>query len=635
MPAHLIAEEGPQRGLILNLEDGVEWTIGRDPDTCDLIVEDSTVSRKHARLNKTPEGVYLKNLSRVNPSLVNDEEKAEPVLLKEGDRIQVGNTIFIYSEKELPNIGITPKKPEKKQSKKGGYDDIFGDVEESAEDPSLPEHPIAPVKTPAEPAIEPEELRIPPAPPKPEMTAYDTIFEDTGGEEDLPFNLISEAPLMLKVIAGPNAGAEIGIEKGRVYTIGKDPNSCDIVFQDLSVSRNHARLGVNPDGVIDIEDLGSKNGTAINGSVITERKAVTPQDLVALGTTVFMIVDREAPQETIYSPMVSAYEAPKVPEAATPTAEEIKEAKEEKNWKSEPIPMKYWVMGGSAAAIFLIMFLSFFSLFKSQGIEVAQKEPVAEIKEALAKFTDIQFSFNPGSGKLFIVGHVLTTVDYQEMNYRLSQIGFISSVQDNVVIDEGVWRMMNDVISDNPVWRGVSIHSPKAGKFVAAGYIPTVDEATKLYEYLTVNFPYLDRLENNVVIEQTLNTQLQSMIAQQNLGAVTFQLSNGNLVLSGMYNQDMESEYNKLLKELNAIKGVTSVKNFAVAAHPSKAGIDLSQQYQISGTSTYDGRGYSVVMNGKIYTLGDQVDGMKITSIETSTILLEKDGLKYKIDYTR
>lgn len=634
MPAHLIAEEGPHRGLILNLEDGAEWTIGRDPDTCDLVVEDSTVSRKHARLNKTPEGVYLKNLSRVNPTLVNDEEKADAVLLKEGDRIQVGNTVFLYSEEEMPDIGISPKKPEKKKANKGGYDDIFGDIESTEEEPPLPETPKAPIKPSSEPAIEPEELRIPPAPPKPEMTAYDTIFEDTGGEEDLPFNLISEAPLMLKVIAGPNAGAEIGIEKGRVYTIGKDPNSCDIVFQDLSVSRNHARLGVNADGIIDIEDLGSKNGTAVNGSVITERKAITPQDLVALGTTVFMIVDREAPQETIYSPMVPSYEPPKVAEP-TPTAEEIEEKKEERNWKTEPIPMKYLVMGGSAAAIFLIMFLTFFSLFKPNGVEVAQKEPVSEIKDALAKFTDVQFSYNPGSGKLFIVGHVLTTVDYEEMKYRLSQIDFITSVQDNVVIDEGVWKMMNDVISDNIAWRGVSIHSPVAGKFVATGYIPTVDQGTQLYEYLTVNFPYLDRLENNVVIEQNLNTQLQAMIAAQNLGAVTFQLSNGNVVLSGMYNQDMESDYKKLLKELNTVKGVVSVKNFAVAAHPNKAGIDLSQQYQITGTSTFDGRGYSVVMNGKIYTLGDQVDGMKITSIEPSTILLEKDGLKYKIDYTR
>lgn len=620
MAAHLLAEEGPHRGLTLDLEQGDEWVIGRDPDTADFVIEDSTVSRKHARLTKTPEGVYFKNLSKVNPALVNDEEHIEPILLKEGDRIQVGSTTFLFSEK---------KKTSKKEKKKAGYDDIFGDIDSPPDEDEEPEEaPIEPDSMPLPRA----ETYFPPAPPRPpETTAYDTIFEDSGEEEPLPFNLISEAPLLLKVIAGPNAGAEIGIDKGRTYTIGKDPNSSDIVFQDLSVSRNHARMTVNADGIIDLEDLGSKNGTVVNGSVITERRAVTPQDLIALGTTVFMIVDREAPQETIYSPMVPSYEHARVSEEP----EVVEEPKVEINWKREPIPTKYLIIGGSVAATFLIMFLSFFSLFKSKGIELSQKEPVAEIKEALAKFNDVQFSYNPGSGKLFLVGHVLTPVDYQEMKYRIGQIEFIMNVDDNVVIDEGVWKMMNDVISENAGWRGVSIHSPTAGKFEVVGYVATGAQAAQLSEYLTVNFPYLDRLENKVVVEEILNAQLQAMIAMNNLGSLSVQLSNGNVVLTGRYNEDMSSQFHKLVKELNAIHGVTSVKDFAVASHADMAGVDITQNYQVTGSSIYDGRGYSVVLNGKIYTLGDHVDGMKLTSIKTNTILLEKDGLKYKIDYAR
>ena len=647
MPAHLSAEEGPHRGLVLNLEEGEEWTIGRDSDACDFVIEDSTVSRKHARLTKTPEGTYLKNLSRINPTLVNDEEKSQPTLLKEGDHIQIGNTVFLYSEEEIPvqELGEPPakenieppeekkppkkvKSPPKKEENKGGYDDIFGDVDVPEEEPVKEE--VA--ETPQKPTIEPEELRIPPAPPKPEVTAYDTIFEDAGIEEEIPFNLVSEAPLMLKVIAGPNAGAEIGIEKGHVYTIGKDPHSCDIVFQDLSVSRNHAKLEINADGLIDIEDLGSKNGIAVNGAAITEKTVITPQDLIALGTTVFMVIDREAPQETIYSPIMPSYETPKAEESSEP---EVEKKAPPRNWKKDPIPMKFLIMAGSAAAVFVIMFVSFFSLFKSNGIEIARKEPVSEIKEALAKFQDVQFSFNPGSGKLFLVGHVLTSVDYQEMNYRIEQIDFITNVQDTVVIDEGVWKMMNDIISETPAWRGVSIHSPEAGKFIATGYVQTVDEATQLTDYLTVNFPYLDRLENHIAVEETLNTQILAMIAMQNLGAVKFQLSGGNVVLTGKYNENKSHEFKSLITEINTVKGITSVKNYAVATHPNLAGIDVSQEYQVTGSSTYDGRGYSVVVNGKIFTLGDQVDGMKITSIEPSTILLEKDGLKYKIDYTR
>jgi type III secretion system YscD/HrpQ family protein len=630
MPAHLIAEDGPFRGLVLNLEEGNEWIIGRDPDASDFYLEDSTVSRKHAKLHRTEEGITLKNLSRVNPTLVNGEEHKRAVILREGDRVRIGGSTFLFSEEEVPDLAMPPPKKPKKKSP--GYDDIFGDlddfepqktseVKEEEESEEIAKEPVSAGE---------DEMELPPEPPKPEPTVYDTIFEDTGSGEEIPFHLSQEAPLLLKVIAGPNAGAEIGLEKGKSYTIGKDANTCDIVFQDLSVSRNHARLTISEDGKIEIEDLGSKNGVAVNGILLTEPKEISSQDMVSVGTTIFMVIDREAPQETIYSPLASSFEAPSADEEGM-----VEEAVVEKrNWKKEPIPTKYLVIAGSIAASFLIVFLSFFSLFKSHDVEIAGKEPVSKIKEALAKFSDVQFSYNPGSGKLFLVGHVLTGVDYQEMLYRVGQIDFITSVEDNVVIDEGVWKMMNDVISTNPNWRTVSVHAPQAGKFVAVGYVPDAQEAAKLSEYLTVNFPYLDLLENRVVIEENLNAQLQSLLIKRDLGAVSFQVTNGNVVLTGRYSEERKKQYNAFLKEINELRGVASVKNFAIPVDASMAGIDITDQYQVSGASLFDGRGFSVVVNGRMYTLGDLVDGMKITNIEQSMILLEKDGLKYRIDYT-
>src|SRR5690606_34891554 len=117
---------------------------------------------------------------------------------------------------------------------------------------------------------------------------------------------------------------------------------------------------------------------------------------------------------------------------------------EAKDWKKEPIPYKHLIIAGSIAAIFLIAFVSFFSLFKTKGVEIVHKEPVSEIREALdgEKFSGVEFSFNPASGKLFLVGHVLTAVDYQEMRYALHTLSYITSVEDTVVIDEGVSKMM-------------------------------------------------------------------------------------------------------------------------------------------------------------------------------------------------
>jgi type III secretion system YscD/HrpQ family protein len=637
MPAHLIAKEGPLAGLVLNFEEGDDWIIGRDPDVADLVVEDSTVSRKHARIIKLPQGFFLLNLSRVNPALVNGEKREDRVPLHEGDTIQIGNHTFSFSEGETPENTVPSPKSSKKTAKKknAGYDDIFGELKEPAPPPREEETqdtlPATDEKISSPPPEIPEEK---------EETAYDTIFEDLEEPGEIPFHLLQPAALLLKVISGPNAGAEIGMEKGKSYVIGKDSNSCDIVFQDLSVSRNHARISVSADGLLEIEDLGSKNGTSVNGQLISEKTTITSQDLVSLGTTVFLIIDREAPQETIYSPLVTSLNPSLTPsyeqgkEAESPFGEESEEKlSEETDWKQLPLPRKHLIAGASFLAIFLIIFISFFSLFKSQRLEIAHKEPISQIRDAVAKFSDVEFSFNPGSGKLFLTGHVLTGVEYQELMYRIGQVNFIQSVENTVVIDELVWKMTNDVLNDNPSWRAVSIHSPMAGKFVVSGYVATAADSAALHEYLTVNFPYLDRLQNNVATEEILTAEIQNTLQSQGFGGVTFQLTGGDLVLSGGYNKTMKPKFEETVKTLNQLTGIARVKDLTIAGEAGSTGINISQNYKIGGSATSEGHGFSVVLNEKIYTVGDTVDGMTIESIGEKTILLEKDGLNYRIDY--
>jgi len=633
MPAHLIAQEGPLAGLVLNFEQGTEWIIGRDPDVADLIVEDSTVSRKHVRVLKTAQGLFLQNLSRVNPALVNGDETEDRVLLQDGDRVQIGNQSFLFTDGASDEQ--SPKKTAKKRTAKKpstGYDDIFGELEEPPPPPRTESEeearPFEREYVAPEEEEEPEEA----AAVAREETAYDTIFEDLEEPGEIPFHLLQAPALLLKVISGPNAGAEIGIEKGKSYVLGKDSNSCDIVFQDLSVSRNHAKLTISEDGLMELEDLGSKNGTSVNGVLINERTVVTSQDLIALGTTVFLIIDREAPQETIYSPMLPSYESQRTAgEQAEVALEEV--AAETPHWKQIPLPGKHLILAGSFAAIFLIVFLSFFSLFKSEQMEIVRKEPVEQIQDAVGKFKDIEFSFNPGSGKLFITGHVITPVEYQELMYRIDQIPFIQNTDNTVVIDELVWRMTNDVLSDTPAFRAVSVHSPKAGKFIASGYVNTAAELELLHEYLTVNFPYLDRLENNVAVEEILNVEIQNALRKDKFGSVSFQLTGGDLILTGGYSSKMKSKYQETVKGLGKLTGIARVKDLAVPTEVDALGIDITQSYKIGGSATSEGRGFSVVLNEKIYTVGDTVDGMAITAIKQKTILLEKDGLNYRIDY--
>ena len=613
----LTAQEGPLKGLVLELAGKKEWILGRDETESDLVLPDTSVSRRHVRITQTDEGLLLKNLSRTNPTMVNGEIAKEH-LLQENDTVQIGSTLFIFTAE-----AVAPKP-------KGGYDDIFGDLEELPPEPE----PVEAVQQEALTA--PSEEKAAEEAPK---TAYDTIFEDLDSQEPLPNSLlISEAPLILKVIGGPNAGAEIGREKGRSYLIGKDPNTCDIVFQDLSVSRNHARLHVSADGLLELEDLGSKNGTVINGARMTEKRLVTSQDLIAMGTTIFLIIDREALDATIFSPIPSIYEAPQpqAPEAPLTEVVVVEEAKAPTpDWKSQKIPGKYLVIAGSLLLTLFIVSLSFCSLFKSENIELVQKAPTEHIKEALAKFTGVQFSFNPASGKLFLTGHVLTATNYQELKYNLSLIHAIQMTDDTVVIDEYVWKMMNDLLSLNAAFRSVSVISYEPGRFIARGYVETADQMALLSDMLTMNFPYLDRLQNKVVSQTTLQAEILGMLQEKGFGAVTLQLAGGEVILSGRYSDKEEHSYKETLSAINKLDGVNAVKDLAMPSKPSAAGIDLSQNYQVTGNAMFDHKGYSVIVNGRIFTLGDSLDGMRITAIEPNSILLEKDGLKYKINYSR
>lgn len=580
MTAHLIAEEGPLKGLILNLaEDTQEWVVGKSPESADLVLEDDTLSRKHAKLYRVADGIYLENFSKVNPVQINQTECLEPTLLKEGDLIQIGETLFLFSE-----------------------------VTEEA---------------PLTPEFHTEDL-----------SSDDTIFEELPSDIDLPFSLPPNTPYLLKVISGPNAGAEIGIEKGHSYTLGKDPKACDILFQDLSVSRSHAKIEVHEDGTLEIEDLSSKNGTAINGEPITEKRTFTSQDLIALGTTIFLIIDRDAPQETIYSPLTPAHEVQAPPQEIV---EEQHPIQIETDWKKQPIPLKHLLLAGSIAAVFLVCALTFFSLFKAKKTELVQKEPISEIKEALnhKKFAKVEFVFNPAGGTLFLAGHVITNTDYQEMRYHLSQIPFILNVEDAVVIDDGVAKQMNDILNSATTFPSVTIRVAAPGKFIATGYVQTNEEVAQITEYLTINFPYLDLLENQIISDQMLQFQIQSDLQTEGFSAVTYELTRGDLVLSGLYDHKKESSYQHLLKTFSKIPSITSVKNFAIPTSSKLAAINLSSHYQVNGVSTHDHKGFNAILNGKIYTLGDLVDGMHIIEIEANTIFLEKDGIKYRIDYTQ
>ncbi|MBI3160480.1 MAG: FHA domain-containing protein [Chloroflexi bacterium] len=79
---------------------------------------------------------------------------------------------------------------------------------------------------------------------------------------------------------GPLQGEKYALVKD-VCTVGRDAGS-DLAINDTTVSRHHARI-VRQSGEIIVEDMGSLNGTMVNGNLITAPTLLTPGDVVRFG----------------------------------------------------------------------------------------------------------------------------------------------------------------------------------------------------------------------------------------------------------------------------------------------------------------------------------------------------------------
>ncbi len=93
--------------------------------------------------------------------------------------------------------------------------------------------------------------------------------------------------MWIVVESGDLEGKAFEIDRDR-FTVGRDPG-CDLALEDSQVSTRHVQFTRAPDGVVSVEDLGSTNGTIIDGRRIAGRLALTGGEHVRLGRTVLVI----------------------------------------------------------------------------------------------------------------------------------------------------------------------------------------------------------------------------------------------------------------------------------------------------------------------------------------------------------
>jgi hypothetical protein len=114
---------------------------------------------------------------------------------------------------------------------------------------------------------QPQELETPPPPPR--------RAKRQRGE-----------PRVFMISQGNQAGLSAELSAG-VVMIGRGAD-CQLILDDDYVSTRHARVVATPSGIY-VEDLGSTNGTYVNGQRITAPTTITLADTVRIGKTMLRL----------------------------------------------------------------------------------------------------------------------------------------------------------------------------------------------------------------------------------------------------------------------------------------------------------------------------------------------------------
>jgi pSer/pThr/pTyr-binding forkhead associated (FHA) protein len=107
------------------------------------------------------------------------------------------------------------------------------------------------------------------------------MSEHAGGPPSERRSSAGSARTVHIVVEHPHALPRLVAIDSSPILVGRGPD-CTIALDDDQVSREHAQFVVRDDRVL-VRDLGSRNGTYVNGAVIVGDVAIGDDDLVTIG----------------------------------------------------------------------------------------------------------------------------------------------------------------------------------------------------------------------------------------------------------------------------------------------------------------------------------------------------------------
>ena len=281
----LQATAGPHQGKKIIVRDGHVATFGRTERADYDFPRDEQMSGLHFSLECRASGCRLRDLQSANGTFLNGSPVQESAV-QPSDVIRAGKTSFlvqieaaIEEADPIPDYlkGIVPRGAR-----------LTGLSGNPAESPSVPQTEfLRPNAEPAsmqmsfaeegecrpeaprlEPQAEPASLPPPPPPPLPQpASGHPAPPAPAVPAAELSPSLSGAMRLVIEVIGGPHAGARMSLRAGDSLSVGRTDRADFVLASDLGLSSLH--FGIRSvQGGFEISDLGSTNGTKVNGEIV-------------------------------------------------------------------------------------------------------------------------------------------------------------------------------------------------------------------------------------------------------------------------------------------------------------------------------------------------------------------------------
>ncbi|GGZ34497.1 FHA domain-containing protein [Streptomyces poonensis] len=272
-------------GRTWTLDASRTYTLGRDPQG-DIVFDDARVSWRHATISWTGRSWVIEDHGSTNGTFVQGH-RIHHLEIGPGSAIHLGNatdgprlslssaTPAVASPHAQPKPQQGPQQPYVAQGATPGWA-----AQQAAPQQAVPHQAAVPQQAASRPGGRKEAPQAASVPQQPIPEQSIPEQQGPGGGAGVPPVYGDRSPTTFHQVA-----------LGRVMRIGRALDN-ELVVSDLQVSRRHAEFHATPDGRFEIRDLGSHNGTFVNGIPMAKGGSALlgPNDIVGVGHSTFRLV---------------------------------------------------------------------------------------------------------------------------------------------------------------------------------------------------------------------------------------------------------------------------------------------------------------------------------------------------------